>query len=141
MTTPRQSDLHTILTLELAYNERNKALFHKEGKRVLKNLAQALGLSPKEYEVRSNKGGIAVSGEVTLHTNQVYVQVSQNPLCQGDVMYRTCDGRKDCRGHGNNFAGAEALQDLEGFARTLKALVERRQKRRSANTSEGVSLP
>jgi hypothetical protein len=44
----------------------------------LKALADALRLSSGEFDLRSNKGGIAVSGEVTLHGDDLYVQVSQS---------------------------------------------------------------
>jgi hypothetical protein len=43
-----------------AYNEPQKHLFHREAKKRLQALATALGLPRHTYDIRSNKGGIAV---------------------------------------------------------------------------------
>jgi hypothetical protein len=89
----------------VAYNGAAKRLFHTRARRQLKKLADALGLPPDGYDLRSNKAGIAVSGEITLHTDHLYVQASQ-PAFGGDtgVLFRTCQGRKDYVGGPNNFA-------------------------------------
>ena len=100
--------------------EENKAAFHREGRRELKKLAQALNLEPDDYDVRSNKAGIAVSGEVTLHTEEFYVQLSDS--CVAPVMYRLCDGRKDFRGKSNHWAAVTVLSDPMQFAETLQGL-------------------
>ena len=50
-----------------AYDDAQKHIFHSTGRKRLKALAAALGFEPDSFEVRSNQGGIAVSGEVTLH--------------------------------------------------------------------------
>lgn len=60
-----------------AYNNVQKRSFHVAGMKRLRALAKALGFAPKTFDVRSNCGGIAVSGEVTLHHERLYVQVSQ----------------------------------------------------------------
>lgn len=110
--------LANIMTQDLGYNEEGKAAFHKEAKAVLKKVAKALGLTPADYDLRSNKAGIAVSGEVTLHTDKLYVQVSQSMMGNGkEVLYRTCEGRKDYTGGQNNFAAAGALLDDNVIAR------------------------
>lgn len=85
--------------------------FHRHGKKFLKNVADALGLEKATFDVRSNKGGDAVSGEVTLHTDSLYVQMygyGQNGV---QIMYRTCEGRKDYHGGRNHFAFISELVD------------------------------
>lgn len=103
--------LANIMRQDLGYNEDGKAAFHKEAKAVLRKVAKALKLAPSDYDLRSNKGGIAVSGEVTLHTDKLYITVEQS--CGGGpaVMYRTCEGRKDYTGGPNNWASASDLLD------------------------------
>ncbi|MDE2239823.1 MAG: hypothetical protein KGJ73_07820, partial [Rhodospirillales bacterium] len=54
-----------------------KQQFHVQAHRQLKRLAVILGLVPSTYDLRSNQGGIAVSGEITLHADNLSVQVSQ----------------------------------------------------------------
>ena len=49
--------------------------FHRTFLRRLSKLAKLLNLPKGTFEVRSNKGGDAVSGEVTLHSENLYVQV------------------------------------------------------------------
>jgi len=61
----------------VAYDAEAKRLFHSRGKPQLRRIATALGLEPGSYDLRSNQAGIAVSGEITLHGDHLYVQVSQ----------------------------------------------------------------
>jgi len=92
------------------HTTQSKEEFHREGKKVLKALAKALGLEQGTYEVRSNKAGPAVCGEVTLHGESVYVQ-----LC-GDsghgILYRTVTSRTDYTGGPNQWMKWDALLDL-----------------------------
>jgi hypothetical protein len=46
-------------------------------RRQLLALAAALGFGAGDYDLRSNEAGIAVSGEITLHADRLYVQASQ----------------------------------------------------------------
>jgi hypothetical protein len=61
----------------VAYDADAKRRFHHQARCRMLDLADALGLEPDEYDLRSNQGGIAVSGEVTLHADRLYVQASQ----------------------------------------------------------------
>jgi hypothetical protein len=97
--------------------------FHREGKKVLRRLAACMGLRPSEYDVRSNKAGIAVSGEITLHTDSIYLQLEQSVM--GDdaaLLMRSCKGRKDYVGGMNHFAPIDALADLEQLAVYLEGV-------------------
>ena len=108
----------------VAYDPERKQLFHARVRRQLRNLAAALCLSARDYDLRSNPGGIAVSGEVTLHADHLYVQVSQ-PATGSDsgILFRTCRGRKDYEGGRNNFASLDLLNDPDALARRIMGLV------------------
>lgn len=87
--------------------------FHTHGKTFLKDLAEAIGLTPGTYDIRSNKAGIAVSGEVTLHGEKVYASLHEKLSLSGGVemLYRECNGRKDCKGGRNNFVDMKNFKE------------------------------
>ncbi|MBA3517439.1 MAG: hypothetical protein H0T75_07320 [Rhizobiales bacterium] len=100
-----------------AYDEAQKRRFHATARARLRQLAVELRLPAGSYDLRSNKGGIAVSGEITLHHEAVYVQVSQSAM-GGDmgILIRTCRRRRDYTGGANNFAPLGLLDDLPALA-------------------------
>jgi hypothetical protein len=106
---------------DVAYNGAAKRLFHIRARRQLKKLADALGLPPDGFDLRSNKAGIAVSGEITLHADYLYVQASQ-PATGSDtgILFRTCKGRNDYVGGPNNFASLDLLHQPEELARRIR---------------------
>jgi hypothetical protein len=67
----------------VAYDPGAKRQFHRHAQRQLKLLAAALDLTEEEYDLRSNEGGIAISGEIILHADWLYVQVSQSAVGTG----------------------------------------------------------
>lgn len=106
---------------------------HRHAKKVLTYFATViLGLEPGTFEVRSNKGGIAVGGEVTLHTDKfpgcelgIYVQICDSSV--NSVMFRTCTGPKDYSGGkncwtsvGDAFGSETAMKE---FAGTIQQMV------------------
>jgi hypothetical protein len=105
----------------VAYDPEAKRLFHAHARRRLLEIAAALGLRPCSFDFRSNQGGIAVSGEVTLHADHFYVQVSQ-PALGGDsgILFRSCNGRRDYVGGVNNFASLDLLNDPAVLARRFR---------------------
>jgi hypothetical protein len=105
----------------VAYDERAKKLFHFDGRKALRALADALGLSDESYDIRSNRGGIAVSGEVTLHGENIYVQLSLGCMGAGrEVMFRKVAGRKDYVGDRNNWASVHELLQPARFAARIR---------------------
>ena len=107
--------------------QRKKSM-HLAGMRFMRLLAQELGMQQGSFDVRSNKGGVAVSGEVTLHGEYLYVQMSESPV--GDkgacLMYRRCKGRGDFTGGPNGFISMELLrhpQKQASFLSHCKALM------------------
>lgn len=109
-----------LLTRNTSYNEQAKKDFHRVAAKYLKRLQRYLSDMYGEGGVRHNKGGIAVSGEVTLHVEKLYVQVSQSALRNGDIMFRECDGLKDYSGGRNNFASMSMLLETEELARLIQ---------------------
>jgi hypothetical protein len=105
----------------VAYDAEAKRAFHSHARRQLKLLANALGLPHGGYDLRSDQGGIAVSGEVTLHADRLYVQACQ-PATGHDtgLLFRTCRDRKDYCGGPNNFASLDLLNRPEDLARRIK---------------------
>jgi hypothetical protein len=105
----------------VAYDADAKRRFHREARQRLRELAEALGLDPDARDLRSNEGGIAVSGEITLHADRLYVQVSQ-PATRADtgILFRTCEGRRDYTGGRNNFASLDLLHRLGELARLIR---------------------
>jgi hypothetical protein len=109
-----------------AYNSADyerKARFHNTARCRLRKLAQLIGLPPGTYDVRSNKAGMAVSGEVTLHGEDIYVQASVSCMGGAGILVRSCNGRRDYTGGANYFlAGWDAL-DPRNPARAMSSPV------------------
>lgn len=106
----------------VAYNAEAKDLFHRRGKALLKQIACDMGYAKDSFDVRSNKAGIAVSGEITLHTDDLYVQFAQG--CFGSemqILYRSCKHRRDYSGGSNNWMSFEHLRDYSKAVTRLKS--------------------
>jgi hypothetical protein len=87
-----------------------KDYFHLEGKKFLRDLAKEIGIPAGTFDIRSNKGGIAVSGEVTLHSDTLYVQLHESAMRPGiDILFRSCKGRGDYTGNQNFSASLPLL--------------------------------
>ena len=90
-----------------------KERFHFLGRKLCKQIAEQMGLKPGEYDIRSNKAGIACLGEVTRHTEGLYLQFGGSVTpCGLGFMYRHCEGRKDYTGGRNMWMQYEKLADL-----------------------------
>lgn len=113
--------LRTLAYRGVSYDEAAKRTFHTEGRIAMRRLAEALGLEAGAYEIRSNKGGPAVSGEITLHGDEVYVQLSLGGLGHDrEVLYRRVRDRSDYCGERNHFASVNALLAPDRFAALLR---------------------
>jgi len=105
----------------VAYRAEAKRAFHSRARATLRKLAHALRLAPGSYDIRSNAGGIAVSGEITLHHDRFYLQVSQSCIGQGmGVLVRTCRGRQDYVGGGNHWLPLAILDDLHALTKYVR---------------------
>ena len=103
----------------IAYAEHStKQRWHAKARIALRSLAHKLELAPGTYCVRSNYGGVAVSGESILHGEHIYVQVAQVGVLE--ILFRRCNGRGDYTGAENHFARLPMLNEPEALA----ALIE-----------------
>lgn len=109
-----------------SYDAQQKQLFHRHARARLKALAVELRFPPGSYDLRSNAGGIAVSGEITLHHDAIYIQVCQ-PATGWDsgIMIRSCKGRRDYTGGANNFVRLRMLDDLPALADRVRSIMHR----------------
>jgi len=90
-----------------AYDNKGKKAFHRMATQLLEEIAEEL--NHPEREIRSNLGGIAVSGEVTLHTDRIYIQISKGMGEKMAVLFRSVEGVRDYMGGNNNFASLKEL--------------------------------
>ena len=105
----------------VAYDPLAKQQFHSDARKALRRIADALGLAEDSYDVRSNRGGIAVSGEITLHGEEVYVQVSLGCMGPGrEIMFRRVAGRRDYCGDRNHWGAIRELMTPDRFADRLR---------------------
>lgn len=107
-----------------SYEPDRKRRFHTVARARLRRLAAELSLPPASFDLRSNQGGIAVSGEITLHHERVYVQVCQ-PATRADtgILIRTCEGRRDYTGGRNHFAPLSMLDDIPALAARVRTVM------------------
>lgn len=113
----RKPALVALARRGITYDAEAKTAFHREAKSSLRALARELGLGPEDYDLRSNYGGVAVSGEITLHSNQAYVQISLGCMGPGrEVMYRRCSGRSDYCGERNYYCDIAKATRPASFA-------------------------
>lgn len=109
---------------DCAYDEIQKKWFHTVARRRLRLLAEELDFRSQDFQIRSNQGGVAVSGEVTLHHERVYIQASQ-PACGGDmgILIRTCKNQRDYTGGQNNFLPLTALDNRKPLIALVRNLL------------------
>jgi hypothetical protein len=107
----------------VAYNPERKALFHRRGKTLLARIARDLGYREDQYDLRNNQRGIAVSGEITLHADNLYIQLSQRCFSGGefDILYRDCQDRRDYTSGHYHFMRFDALLDYENALQRFTA--------------------
>ncbi|MDR6790614.1 hypothetical protein J2Y58_003997 [Sphingomonas sp. BE138] len=113
--------LLTLAIRGVGYDAAAKDLFHADGRKAMHRLAAALGLAQDRYRVHSNRSHISQSGEITLHGEEVLVQLSLGPLGpDNEVIYRKVDGRCDTIGDVRRFASVRDLLAPERFAERLR---------------------
>lgn len=132
----RHPVLRTLAYRGVSYDEAAKRVFHAEGRAAMRRLAEALELDERSFDIRSNKAGPAVSGEITLHGEELWVRLSLG--CMGpdtEVAFRQVRGRDDHCGDRNRWASINELLAPDRFAARL-----RRELRLAAPTSQSARL-
>ncbi len=110
---------------DVSYNDGLKYMFHAQAQQVLMKLAAQLGYTRGQYDLKSNRGGPAVSGEVTLRADKFYICFGQfYGACAGMFMWRTCKGLKDKTGGHNRWVHYSKLKNLVSLAEDIKSIIE-----------------
>ena len=104
-----------------SYNDANKAKFKKSAMHLMKKLAVLVG--GQRGDVRYNAGGCAVSGEVTLHTECIYVSLNLGYDKDLGYLVRTCKGKKDYTGGRNTWFQYDTLKDLDMVAGIINKMI------------------
>jgi len=90
---------HLVALAQMApYNEEAKVAYRSKALSFLRSLAKDLRLVKGEYNIRFNPGGIAVSGDATLHHDKFYLTFSE-----AGAYWHTCEGQKDYTGGRNRW--------------------------------------
>lgn len=105
------------------YDETTKSEFHRLGKKYLKRLASIMELGAGEFTIRSNKGGIAVLGEVILHSNNLYIHVGGS-YGNERFYYRCVKGQRDFTGGANAWMPYDNLGDIHAVAETFTKYID-----------------
>lgn len=83
-----------------SYDYYTKEAWKRAGRAVLRKLAKDLGLVKGTYDIRFCEGGIAVSGDATLHSDRLYICLTG--FGDGTAGYaRIVKSRKDYTGERN----------------------------------------
>ncbi|PBN42962.1 hypothetical protein [Sphingobium sp. D43FB] len=132
----RHPVLRTLAYRGVSNDEAAKRVFHAEARTAMRRLAEALELDAGSYDIRSTKGGPAVSGEITLHGEEVWVQLSLGAFGpDNEVVFRQVRGRGDHYGARNHWASVNELLAPDRFASRL-----RRELRLTASATQPTRL-
>lgn len=104
-----------------------KDAFHKRAREALHALAKELGLSKGQYEVTSNKGGVAIMGEVMILAPWFYASWSGDH--GGFFRKATSEDRYGVRFHNHPFSESEGIGELAARIAPLRPRLKKRRKR------------
>lgn len=106
-----------------SYDEQQKKTLSYDGAFKAEEARRRTQSATRQLRCRSNKAGMAVSGEVTLHHACAYIQVGQFGFASGHgILIRTCKGRKDYIGGPNHFVDLTMLDDISALAAAVRAI-------------------
>jgi len=116
--------IYSLVSQDLGYAYGNsesgpngiKKQFHTKSAAFLRALGSELGF--KEFKVRNNYAGIAVSGEITLmgmwdEGNGLYLEISQPITQRREFMYRHITHMKDYTGGRNRWLSCDVFENAE----------------------------
>ena len=97
-----------------------KDRWHRLARRVIRVLAEHMGLERHEYDMWTHKGGASVPGATILHAENIYVKLEISGFSRDiGFMYRTCQGREDYIGGSSLYLKWESLLSMEDVATKL----------------------
>lgn len=107
------------------YDGEMKEEWKKRAMAVLRKVAKDLHLVAGTYTISFNPGGIAVSGDATLHHDRVYVSLSPSGWSDSVGYARRCAGQKDYGGKwGLGWENHDIPASYEGLVRLVRDLLE-----------------
>lgn len=105
---------------ELVNNREAKDRWHRLARRIVRVLAEYMGLEKSEYDLRTDKGGNSVPGATVLHAQRIYIKLEVSSFSRDiGFMYRKCEGRKDFVGDTSHYLKWESLLGMEDVATRL----------------------
>jgi hypothetical protein len=106
------------------YNDNNQARkdrYHKQGRRLLTEMAKDMGYAATEFKITVNKSGIAGPGDVYMVTDSLEVHLWAENMGQGlEVLYRSRNGNKT--GGNNWMLYNDLFRDWEGSLERIKCV-------------------
>lgn len=118
-----RNEINTFISICEGHRVSQKETFARIGKKIAREIAKLMELAPGTFDIRYNKAGSAVMGDLRLHTDSLYLTLE--PSCTGlGFMYRSCKSRKDYTGGRNQWAQYSELHDLSKLVEKLKKTAE-----------------
>ena len=109
------------------YDYTNKQAYKRHSLRLLRELRLALGYANNNANasVRFNPGGIAVCGDAILHSDRIYVRISNSSFYSLGILYRAVKGTSDYTGGPNHYYSLESLKQhgVRGLAEAILTLL------------------
>ena len=105
---------------EMIGNKEAKDRWHRLGRRIIRVLAEHMGLDRSEYDMWTDKGNDLVPGATVLHSQTIYVKLEISKFSRGiGFVFRKRRGRRDFVGGAAQYMKWESLLDLEDVATRL----------------------
>ena len=118
-----RNEIETFINICEGHKVSQKETFARIGKKIAREIAKLMELAPGTFDIRYNKAGPAVMGDLRLHTDSLYLTLEPSYSGLG-FMYRSCKSRKDYTGGTNRWAQYSELRDLPNLVKKLKQCAE-----------------
>ena len=107
----------------VAYNSEAKRRFHCHARAQLLKLAEALGLTLGEYDLRSNEGASPSAARSRCMPIGFTYRRANRPLgADTGILFCSCEGRRDYTGGHNNFASLDLLHRPDELAALIRGM-------------------
>lgn len=118
----RRNPLLLILARRgVSYDDGAKRAYHAQGRTALRHLADALRLERGDFDITSCVGGPAAAGEISLHSNELYVMIGIDwPEEHRHVLFRRVASRTDYTGGPNHWASIRQLLAPDSLATRIR---------------------
>ncbi len=101
-------------------NKQGRDRWHRLARRVVRVLAEHMGLERPEYDMRTDRGNKLFPGTTVLHAHGIYIKFVISSFSRDiGFMYRRCETRKDFTGENNHYMKWESLLNMKDTAQHL----------------------